>query len=615
MSTPVRGGPEGPLGYAPPRARQAGTARANTVFDNSEGLGSSPSLQGLEDNPSRIGSSLRNDNDAALPRDASPPLRSGGSLRDALSSRDGFASRETGSLREALSPRESLNSRDPLSRDAATSRSPAPAREGLASRDPLSRDAATLRSPAPAREGLASRDPLSRDSATLRSPAPPREGLASREPLTRDGATLRSPAPPREGLASREPLTRDSGTSRFSTSLRERLALRDALAARDTAPSRDAFSRLDTPPSGDALSPPDPASWRETRSRGELISDSGPRSLLDEAADLGLSPSGEAVSRREGSSTRAASAPPGLDTTWKRKKRSSEVFEGDTALKELRTRLAMAPTDQTPEPPLAPAKTPIFGSAVRLMGVVGLAAGGALGFLWITSPHGPRSAAVPQAADEVALVSLRPVEPSKPSIQNFAAERTPDPAPSSDTSPSWTMANYTSDAAEKAIAPPVLPQPRMAGPPRSPIAPRAVTAPSPPFQPAPAAVVAPAPPPPAPAPVPVVAAPVPLPAPGALAVAPLDRDEINAMLVRARTFLSTGDVAAARVVLRRAAASDDAQAALALGGTYDPSVLKKLGIISFHADPALAREWYRKAAALGSADASLRLEQLVQTDR
>jgi TPR repeat protein len=42
-------------------------------------------------------------------------------------------------------------------------------------------------------------------------------------------------------------------------------------------------------------------------------------------------------------------------------------------------------------------------------------------------------------------------------------------------------------------------------------------------------------------------------------------------------------------------------------------VLKKLGIISL-ANPALAREWYHKAAALGSADASLRLEQMVQTD-
>jgi hypothetical protein len=443
--------------------------------------------------------------------------------------------------------------------------------------------------------------------ATSRSPAPPREGLASRDPLTRDAATLRSPARPREGLASREPLARDAETPRSLMSLRERLALRDALASRNTAPSRDAFSPMDTPPSGDALSLRDAASSRETRVRGEFISDAGPRSLLDEGADLGLSPFRETVSRWEDSPAWAASAPPlasGPDAAWKRKKHSPEVFGGDAALKELRTRLATAPPDQTPEPPLAPAKTPIFGSAVRLLGVVGLAAGGALGFLWITSAHGPRSAAVPQTAEEVALVSLRPVEPPKPSVQNFAAERTPDPSPSADTPPSWAVANYTSDAADKAITPPVLPQPRMAGPPRSPVAPRVVTA-SPPAQPAPAAVVTPAPPAP---PVPVAAAPV------VPDVARLDRDEIDAMLVRARTFLSTGDVAAARVVLRRAAASDDPQAALALGGTYDPSVLKKLGIVSFHADPAQAREWYRKAAALGSVDASLRLEQLVQTD-
>jgi TPR repeat protein len=67
--------------------------------------------------------------------------------------------------------------------------------------------------------------------------------------------------------------------------------------------------------------------------------------------------------------------------------------------------------------------------------------------------------------------------------------------------------------------------------------------------------------------------------------------------------------------LRRAAEHDDAQAALALGGTYDPVVLRRLGIINFHADPGQAREWYRKAAELGSPDASLRLEQLVQSER
>ena len=104
-------------------------------------------------------------------------------------------------------------------------------------------------------------------------------------------------------------------------------------------------------------------------------------------------------------------------------------------------------------------------------------------------------------------------------------------------------------------------------------------------------------------------------APPPSAVSALDRDEVAALLVRARAYISAGDVAAARLVLRRAAEHDDSQAALALGGTYDPNVLKRLGVINFHADAAQAREWYRKAAELGSADATLRLEQLVQIDR
>jgi Tfp pilus assembly protein PilF len=115
--------------------------------------------------------------------------------------------------------------------------------------------------------------------------------------------------------------------------------------------------------------------------------------------------------------------------------------------------------------------------------------------------------------------------------------------------------------------------------------------------------------------VPTAAAPTAALAPSPSTVASPDRDEVAALLTRARTYLSAGDVAAARLVLRRAAERDDAQAALALGGTYDPVVLRRLGIINFHSDTAQARDWYRKAAELGSADASLRLEQLIQTDR
>jgi hypothetical protein len=234
-----------------------------------------------------------------------------------------------------------------------------------------------------------------------------------------------------------------------------------------------------------------------------------------------------------------------------------------------------------------------------------LAAAGALGFLWITSPHASRTAS--QETTRVSLIetptrSFSAAQPA-PAVQNITADPVPEPPRSADTP--WAVANYTSDATEKTMAPAGL-SPRMSGPPRGPVVNRVVI--SPPAQPAPVAVVAPAPPPPVPVPAPVVTTPPPAPA-AVVAPAP-DRDEIASLLMRARTYLAAGDVAAARLVLRRAAERDDPQAALALGGTYDPTVLKRLGIISFHADPGQAREWYRKAAALGSADASLRLEQL-----
>jgi hypothetical protein len=57
-----------------------------------------------------------------------------------------------------------------------------------------------------------------------------------------------------------------------------------------------------------------------------------------------------------------------------------------------------------------------------------------------------------------------------------------------------------------------------------------------------------------------------------------DHSEIVNLLARGRAYLSDGDVALARVFLRRAAERHDPQAALALGGTYDPAELKRIGI-------------------------------------
>jgi hypothetical protein len=119
-----------------------------------------------------------------------------------------------------------------------------------------------------------------------------------------------------------------------------------------------------------------------------------------------------------------------------------------------------------------------------------------------------------------------------------------------------------------------------------------------------------------PPPISAAAAPVTASPPPTSAVAAPDRSEVVSLLARGRAYLSDGDVALARVFLRRAAERGDPEAALALGGTYDPAGLRLLGIANLQAqaDPAKAREWYRRAAELGSAAAALRLDQL-KTDR
>ena len=90
----------------------------------------------------------------------------------------------------------------------------------------------------------------------------------------------------------------------------------------------------------------------------------------------------------------------------------------------------------------------------------------------------------------------------------------------------------------------------------------------------------------------------------------LDQEEIAVLLKRGRDLIANGDLAAARLVLQRAANANDAEAALALGATYDPYVLRALKVYGFKADPVMARVWYEKARELGSAAAPRRLEML-----
>jgi Sel1 repeat len=90
----------------------------------------------------------------------------------------------------------------------------------------------------------------------------------------------------------------------------------------------------------------------------------------------------------------------------------------------------------------------------------------------------------------------------------------------------------------------------------------------------------------------------------------LDPDEIAGLIARGKDFLMNGDLVSARQLLKRAAEAGSAEAALALGATFDPFVIKQLGAIGIEPDIDRARDWYQKAAALGSAAASRQLANL-----
>jgi len=100
------------------------------------------------------------------------------------------------------------------------------------------------------------------------------------------------------------------------------------------------------------------------------------------------------------------------------------------------------------------------------------------------------------------------------------------------------------------------------------------------------------------------------PATRADAIHHLDPEAIASLRRRADVLIASGDVAAARLVLRRAADAGDAGAAMALAGTYDPAHLAKLGVHGIVPDLAMARSWYEKARTFGSAEALQRLEML-----
>jgi hypothetical protein len=106
-------------------------------------------------------------------------------------------------------------------------------------------------------------------------------------------------------------------------------------------------------------------------------------------------------------------------------------------------------------------------------------------------------------------------------------------------------------------------------------------------------------------------------APGRETSAPrqLSEEEIATLLKRGEELFKTGDLAGARLLLQRAAEAHDPVGALALATTYDPNVLKELGVRGVTGDPTAARAWYERAKEYGSREAPRRLELLASQGR
>jgi hypothetical protein len=260
------------------------------------------------------------------------------------------------------------------------------------------------------------------------------------------------------------------------------------------------------------------------------------------------------------STTTEAPEPP-----WKRKTQRG-VFEGDVAVVELRSRLALAP-DRIPEPAVPVSAASKFTAVLRLTGVVLMAAtmAGVTGYLWgfRLSTKSPRLAHTSDQANVMSALStpaanlnVPHLDSEPPAARTAAIALAPVAAPGAANDPASV------DATQR-------------------LAPSATGA--------------------------RTALPLSAPRP------PEDASEIAAKMKIGADLMAHGDIVAARTMFQRAAEAGEAAGAFALAETYDPVVLAKLRLRGGIApDLALARSWYEKARDLGSPTAPERISRLAQ---
>ena len=96
--------------------------------------------------------------------------------------------------------------------------------------------------------------------------------------------------------------------------------------------------------------------------------------------------------------------------------------------------------------------------------------------------------------------------------------------------------------------------------------------------------------------------------PGAALAIPID--EGRRLCAEGLVAFSKGDIATARAFFASAAAAGDARALVALGDTFDPTTLSRLGVVGLKGDGAKARDYYSRALAAGASGARERIADL-----
>jgi TPR repeat protein len=87
-------------------------------------------------------------------------------------------------------------------------------------------------------------------------------------------------------------------------------------------------------------------------------------------------------------------------------------------------------------------------------------------------------------------------------------------------------------------------------------------------------------------------------------------DEGRRLCAEGLVAFAKGDIATARAFFVSAAAAGDARALVALGDTFDPASLSRLGVVGLKGDGVKARDYYARALAAGAIGARERIAAL-----